>query len=109
MDSIQKVMKTIANEMVDIKGNLLEVSNRSFRPFVKTNMKIPFGSHIYTLKSQEVNEYEEEANGDEIQDTNIFLDINGIFYVEETQESLIAQTISKISCSTCGSSPSTTI
>jgi hypothetical protein len=43
MDSLQKVIKTTTNEMVDVKGNLVEVSNRPFRPFVKENVKIPPG------------------------------------------------------------------
>jgi hypothetical protein len=72
IDSLQKVMKTIPNEMVDVKGKIVEVSNRPFRPFVKKNMKIPPGSHISTLKREEVNEDEEEPNEGEIQDTNIF-------------------------------------
>jgi hypothetical protein len=33
MDSLQKFMKTLANEIVDVKGNVTEFSNKPFRPF----------------------------------------------------------------------------
>jgi hypothetical protein len=37
MENLQKVMKTLANEIVDVKRKLVEVSNKSFRPFFKRN------------------------------------------------------------------------
>jgi hypothetical protein len=72
-------------------------------------MQIPPGSHISTLKSEEINADEEEVNEDEIQDTNIFWDINGIFYEEETQESLSCSNQKKNFTFNFRSSPPTTI
>jgi hypothetical protein len=36
-------MKTLANEIVDVKGKVDEVSNKPFRPFFKKNTQIPPG------------------------------------------------------------------
>ena len=37
MDSLQKVMKTLANEIAGVKGKLLEVSNKPFKPLFEKN------------------------------------------------------------------------
>jgi len=80
MDSLQKVMKTFANEMVDVKGKLVEVSKRPFRPFFKRNVKTPPGGQISVVESEEIKADEEEVEEEEeLQDTNVFWDINGAF------------------------------
>jgi hypothetical protein len=104
MDSLQKVMKTLANEIVDVKGKLDEVSSKPFRPFFKKNPQIPPGGQT----SEGVNVDEEEGEDEEeVQDTNLFWDINGIFDEDDTEESLATQTQSKIIPSTSRSSPPT--
>jgi hypothetical protein len=35
MENLQKVMKTLANEIVDVEGKLDEVSSKPFKPFKK--------------------------------------------------------------------------
>jgi hypothetical protein len=92
MENLQKVMKTLANEIVDVKGKLVEVSNKPFRPFFKRNPQIPPGGQ--TSEGVNVDEEEGEDN-EEVKDTNVFWDINGIFYEDDTKESLAAQTRSK--------------
>jgi hypothetical protein len=37
MEDLQKVLKTLANKIVDVKGKLVEVLNKPFRPFFKKN------------------------------------------------------------------------
>jgi hypothetical protein len=93
MDSLQKVMKTLENEIVDVKGKLVEVSNKPFKPFFKKNPQIPPGGQ--TSEGVNVDEEEGEDN-EEVQDTNLFWDINGIFYEDDTEESLVAQTEVKV-------------
>jgi hypothetical protein len=92
MENLQKVMKTLANEIVDVKGKLVEVLNKPFRPFFKRNPQIPPSGQ--TSEGVNVDEEEGEDN-EEVKDTNVFWDINGIFYEDDTKESLIAQTQSK--------------
>jgi hypothetical protein len=89
MENLQKVMKTLENEIVDVKGKLVEVSNKPFRPFFKKNPQIPHGGQT----SEGVNANEEEGeDNEEVKDTNVFWDINGIFDEDERKESLTAQT-----------------
>jgi hypothetical protein len=40
-ENLHKVMKTLANEIVDVKGKLDEVLNKPFMPFFKRNPQIP--------------------------------------------------------------------
>jgi hypothetical protein len=70
--------------MVDVKGKLVEVSNRPFIPFFKNNVQVAPIGHISTLESEDVNVDEEEADEDEVRDTNLLWYINGLFEEEET-------------------------
>jgi hypothetical protein len=69
MDSLQKVMKTLENEIVDVKGKIVEVSNKSFKLFFKKNPHIPPNGK--TSEGFNVEEEEGEDN-EEVQDTNLF-------------------------------------
>jgi hypothetical protein len=68
MGSLKKIMKTLANEIVNVKGKQDELSNKPFRTFFKKNPQIPFGGQ--TLEG--VNVDEEGEDDEKIQDTNMF-------------------------------------
>jgi hypothetical protein len=88
IESLHKLVKSLANDIIDIKKNVAEesTSKRPWRPFVKRNFPPP-GNHISTVDDNEEGEQEENEHDDENVDTsevNLIWDIvDGVIDDEE--------------------------